>query len=191
MILEKKIFLDAEFTGLHRGATLISLALVADSGEEFYAEFTDYDASQLTDWVRVNVLPHLFLTDANKRLTDWKRLHVKGSKHDVVASLRRWLAQFGEKDNRLQVWADCPSWDWMLFCDLFGGAFGIPPSIHYMPMDMATVFYLKTGNPDVNRRQFVANRIDTLKLTQHHALYDAYILKECFKVLLADERLSL
>jgi len=31
-----KVFLDTEFTGLHQGTSLISLALVAESGEEFY-----------------------------------------------------------------------------------------------------------------------------------------------------------
>lgn len=42
-----KIFLDTEFTGLHQNAALISLAMVAETGEEFYAEFNDYDESQI------------------------------------------------------------------------------------------------------------------------------------------------
>jgi len=52
------LFLDTEFTGLHQQATLISLALVAEDGQAFYAEFTDYDASQCDDWIQKNVLAH-------------------------------------------------------------------------------------------------------------------------------------
>lgn len=51
-----KVFFDTEFTGLHQGTTLISIGLVAESGEEFYAEFNDYDASQINDWIDINVL---------------------------------------------------------------------------------------------------------------------------------------
>ncbi len=45
------IFLDTEFTGLTQSTQLISLALVADTGEEFYAEFTDYELEDASDWM--------------------------------------------------------------------------------------------------------------------------------------------
>ena len=38
-----KIFLDTEFTGLHRNASLISIGLAAENGDVFYGELTDYD----------------------------------------------------------------------------------------------------------------------------------------------------
>jgi hypothetical protein len=38
-----KLFLDTEFTGLHQNTTLISIGLIADTGDTFYAELTDYD----------------------------------------------------------------------------------------------------------------------------------------------------
>jgi len=47
----KNIFLDMEFTGLRQSTQLISLALVADTGEKFYAEFTDYDLDDKKDWM--------------------------------------------------------------------------------------------------------------------------------------------
>ncbi len=47
----KTILLDTEFTGLTQFTQLISLALVADTGEEFYAEFTDYDLDDKKDWM--------------------------------------------------------------------------------------------------------------------------------------------
>ena len=39
-----KIFLDCEFTQLNQYSKLISLALVSESGEEFYVELTDRGA---------------------------------------------------------------------------------------------------------------------------------------------------
>ncbi len=56
-----KIFFDTEFTGLHKNTTLISIGCVADSGETFYAELTDYDKSQLNDWIKENVISGLSL----------------------------------------------------------------------------------------------------------------------------------
>jgi uncharacterized protein YprB with RNaseH-like and TPR domain len=35
-----KLFLDTEFTGLHQNTTLISIGLIADTGDTFYAELT-------------------------------------------------------------------------------------------------------------------------------------------------------
>lgn len=40
-----KAFFDTEFTGLHNGATLLSIGIVYEDGHKFYAELTDYDKS--------------------------------------------------------------------------------------------------------------------------------------------------
>jgi hypothetical protein len=54
-----KLFLDTEFNGF--GGKLISMALVPENelAPEFYIELEIKD--QLEPWVRVNVVPHLFL----------------------------------------------------------------------------------------------------------------------------------
>ena len=54
-----KIFLDTEFTGLHKNTTLISAGLVSECGKTFYAEFSDYDKSQINDWLQDNVIKNL------------------------------------------------------------------------------------------------------------------------------------
>ena len=50
------VFLDTEFTDFVR-PDLLSLALVAEDGQEFYAERTDYPAGQCSEFVREIVLP--------------------------------------------------------------------------------------------------------------------------------------
>ena len=53
------VFMDTEFTGLHKNTTLISIGCSVSEDVEFYAEFSDYDESQVTPWIRENVLSHL------------------------------------------------------------------------------------------------------------------------------------
>lgn len=52
------VFLDTEFTDFAKHG-LISLALVAEDGAEFYAERTDYRHEDCSDFVRQEVLPLL------------------------------------------------------------------------------------------------------------------------------------
>ena len=47
-----KVFLDTEFTGLRQNTTLVSIGLVAENGDTFYAELTDYDKSQVDHWLQ-------------------------------------------------------------------------------------------------------------------------------------------
>jgi hypothetical protein len=57
-----RIYYDAEFTGLNRNTSLISIGLVSDTGTSFYAEFTDYDPTQVTEWIQNNVIQNLIMT---------------------------------------------------------------------------------------------------------------------------------
>jgi 3' exoribonuclease, RNase T-like len=52
------VFLDTEFTDFVK-PDLISIALVAEDGREFYAERTDYRHDDCNDFVRETVLPLL------------------------------------------------------------------------------------------------------------------------------------
>ncbi len=58
-VIFMKIFFDTEFTGLHQNTTLISIGCVAEDDRQFYAEFTDYDRSQVDDWIKLNVIDKL------------------------------------------------------------------------------------------------------------------------------------
>src|ERR1035437_7527342 len=114
----KKIFLDTEFTGLHQKTTLISLATVAESGEEFYAEFTDYDRTQINDWLNKNIISNLWITNNQTFDRSQNGTYLKGDRITIKESLQRWLGQF----EGVEIWADVLAYDWVLFCELFGGA---------------------------------------------------------------------
>ena len=60
-----KVYYDAEFTGLNRNTDLISIGLVSEYGNYFYAEFIDYDKTKITPWIRDNVIRNLEYNNLN------------------------------------------------------------------------------------------------------------------------------
>lgn len=174
----QRIFLDTEFTGLHQHAGLISLGLAAGHGRVFYAELTDFDRAQANEWVVANVLPALSgdLPPAATADTGGPEVFVSGARADVAAALRRWFGQFGGRHS-VEIWADVLAWDWVLFCELFGGPFGLPEQIHYIPRDLSTLLALRGTDPDTTREELgrVAWSHPVLRLEKHHALYDALL----------------
>lgn len=169
-----KIFFDTEFTGLHQNTTLISIGLVSECGKTFYAELTDYDKSQIDEWLQSNVIDNLLFNPEDTQMTepsnDW---NVCGNKVYVTMRLKYWLRQF----EQIEMWSDCLSYDWVLFCQLFGHAFNIPKNVYYIPFDICTLFKLQGIDPDVNREYFADYKTNS---TKHNALHDARVIKECF-----------
>ncbi len=145
------IYFDTEFTGLYQNTTLISIGLVSEDGETFYAELTDFDRRQIDQWIQENVIDSLWLVgDENSWRGTVENYLVKGSRAKVVQRLREWLirqstknAVYGDMRNvfpdrhpqKLEMWSDCYAYDWVLFCDLFGGAMNVPDCVYYIPFD--------------------------------------------------------
>lgn len=174
----KKLFMDMEFTGLTQKTSLISLALISETGDSFYAEFSDYDVKQLDRWLIDNVINNLFfnlydrLIHINVAECSFK---MKGDTKRVVEELTKWLKEQGS----VEIWGDCLAYDWVLFCELFGGALNLPPNVYYIPFDICTLFSVKNIDPDINRCFFIG----TNSSNQHNALDDALVIKECFNKL--------
>lgn len=171
-----KVFFDTEFTGLHQNTTLISIGLIAETQESFYAELTDYNESQVDNWIMENVISQLCLDDSY--VHDKRRVVIKGHTDEVADELRRWLSQF----DKVELWSDCLSYDFVLFCQLYGHAFKIPKNVYYIPFDICTLFKIKGIDPDISREEFVAPGIP-LSGEKHHALYDAEIIEMCYNKL--------
>lgn len=195
-----RIFLDAEFTKLHKNADIISIGLITETDRMFYAESTSFGIGQCNDWVKENVLPNLILDDGI--LTEHSIMaegcgeifQIKSSIEQIAYALRAWLPV----DKQIEVWGDCLSYDWVLFCDLFGGAEEIPKNIHYIPFDIATLFKAKGLDPDLDREDFTGlaeTKIllgeNVVSLKKHNALRDAVVIKECHNKLSLSEKVKL
>ena len=171
-----KLFFDAEFTGLHQGTTLISLALVAETNETFYAEFTDYDLFQVDDWIRNNVIANL----TGPEEVPEPSVSMVGDTNEVRCELIKWIQQF----SKVEVWGDHLAWDWVLFCEIFGGAFFIPINVYYIPFDICTLFRMRGIDSDITREDFVGNAAWLAgEKVKHNSLWDALIIKACYEKL--------
>lgn len=160
-----KIFFDCEFTGLHQKTTLISIGFISECGKTFYAEFNDYDKTQIDEWLQKNVIDKLKFKDPASTLEDNHyiatrvnnpppsdlynsfSLEMRDDTSVIAHQLLQWLEQFAQ----IEIWSDCLSFDWVLFCNLFGHAFKIPENVYYIPFDICTLFKAKGIDPDIDR----------------------------------------
>jgi len=202
-----RLYFDTEFTGLHQNTTLISIGIISDTAKAFYGEFTDYDDLQIDDWIWKNVILKLKYVDSifrtgsksYQQINDGKRgvyeyetllenqvpqnlmngisdtsvYECAGDTKFVSERLKEWLSTF----ERCEMYGDVYAYDWVLFCELFGGARKVPSNICYIPQDLATALRQNGIDPDISRMEF--SRVGTPML--HNSLADAWALKACFE----------
>lgn len=181
-----QLFLDTEFTGLHQQATLISLALYQDEESYFYAEFTGIDAQSLSEWLQQHVISKL---DYNNETTFYQKesgvTRIKDTPERITSELKAWLQPF----TLVEIWADVLAYDWVLFCQLFGGAMQIPSNIFYAPFDLATALMLHGAIKPAGQYEGDVSRFDFAgmdKAKQHHALEDCRAEKACWDKIKTD-----
>ncbi len=179
-----RLYYDSEFTGLHQATTLISIGLCSEDGAAFYAEFSDYDADQCDDWLRTQVVTKTRWLSRNQagpidtREEDTRL--VLGNRKHVRRALSDWLGQWPN----IEIWSDCLAYDWVLFCELFGGARHLPANLHYIPLDLATALQQQGLDPDLDRADFAGLN----NSVQHNALDDARIIRACHQKLLREHQ---
>ena len=161
-----KIFFDTEFTGLQQDTTLISIGLVDEDNNTFYAELNDYNENQIDIWILNNVIKNLALPEEHKSTM------VK-----LRENLSIWLAQY----EKIEIWSDCLAYDWVLFNQIWGHAFKIPKNIYYIPFDICTLFKIKGIDPDIDRENFAFNGRIPEQTDKHNALWDAKVIKSCYE----------
>lgn len=202
-----KIFYDSEFTGLHRKTSLISLGMVTEYGDSFYAEFLGYKRSQCDEWINNNVIKNLIFKDRRTYQTFYdgtgENTHVKakGSIREIRDIMMPWfrkvLATSGK--DKIQFVSDCDTYDMMLLNDIIsptGCTIDLPPEFDYISLDICTMFFINNIDPDVNRIEFLESQnvniddiIDTGVMigmkggNTHNSLFDAAVIKACFNIL--------
>lgn len=113
-----RVYLDTEFTSLNRSeARLISLALVAPGGKEFYVELPDaWTPADCSAFVIETVLPQL-----------------DEAKHGrTIEQARDELFAFLQSLGPVEIITDAPAHDWPLLLWLAGPA-GLPANVRPEP----------------------------------------------------------
>lgn len=92
-----RLFLDTEFTSLAPGNKLISIALVDEDENYFYAELTDtYTLDDCSDFVKTDVLPYL------------KGGRYSMTMHDCSFDIANWIEN---RNVSCIIASDAPTWD--------------------------------------------------------------------------------
>ena len=165
------LYFDAEFTGLHKDTTLISIGIVSASGESFYAELNDFADYQITPWIEEK--------GENKELAELldkeNTVFVVGSKYEVRESLLEWLKHF---ESDIQFVSDVSHYDFVLLVDLLASsALELPncisASCHDINQDIARVLRISEKEAfDLSREQLLTKLGKSLpKGVKHNALY--------------------
>ena len=149
------LFLDTEFTSLDE-PDLISIGLSSeDGGHEFYAERTDFDRLDCSEFVRAAVLPKL-----------GRPMGVPGGTLNwaaLGATLWEWLAQIQIEHGDVRVAFDYPADQELMVSALDGD---VPPGVTFQNI----AYFLNWSGCTRKDRGTDVN--------WHHSLWDARALRE-------------
>src|SRR5260370_5135562 len=166
----KRYWLDTEFIEDERVIDLISIGIVCEDGREFYRQSCEFDPSKASDWVVENVLSHLGLcpwvavagnpNDLRKFIA--RELHVhehgqcldqqRGWVHNCPwrdrAHLQYEIKLFLDPDKHgiPEIWTYYGSYDWVVFCQIFGKMVDLPSGFPMYTRDIKQ-FCDMLGNP--------------------------------------------
>jgi len=149
-----RVFLDTEFSGLVVDPKLISIGLVSEGGQTFYAELADtYSQEDVSDFARMAVLPHL---EGGTALMTMRELGER---------LAAWLTAFGAP---VKLATDSRAWDWPWVQEIFYELGTWPENLDGKPL-LLTVNCLN----DMDRFNDAVEKAFASGLRRHHALDDA------------------
>lgn len=153
-----RYFLDTEFSerGAHQPIDLISIAVVAEDGREFYAISSEFSAADCNPWVVENVIPHL--GDSTPVTLD-----------NIRYRLERFVWGAEGKPEFYGYYAD---YDWVVLCQIFGAMVNLPKGWPRYCLDLKQ-WCVQLGNPKLPQQSS----------TEHNALYDARWNKQAWEFL--------
>jgi hypothetical protein len=190
----KNVYMDLEFTGLQQQTVLISIGLVADTGETFYAENLGYSCPEhfttLDDakFFEENIKPSLMFygTKAATVEREGRSYRVAGQPYLIRSFLEEWFQKLSgfvvPPEGYFQIVGDVCTYDWVVFCNLWKHALNVPSYIYYIPFDIATMLPLCGYDSDTNRESLIEETVlktvlKTVNNKKHNALYDAKTIR--------------
>lgn len=166
-----RFFLDTEFieSGRLDPIQLVSIALVSDHGNEFYAVSSEFDPLAANDFVRENVFPHLGIAGIPVR-----EIHQKILDFIEEEALHTNDGTKSKYDSGPEFWGYYADYDWVVFCQIFGSMTNLPNGWPMWCRDLKQLCdYL--GDPELPKQIS----------TEHNALNDARWNRKIFDFLKA------
>jgi len=149
-----KYFYDTEFDEDGRTIELISLAMVAEDGREFYRVSNEFEPARCNAFVQANVLPHL---PAKDLWIDRKQMRTE-------------LLDFIGADEHPELWAYYAAYDHVALAQLWGPMIDLPKPLPMWTNDLMQECQ-RLGNP----------KLPEQSSGEHDALEDARWLKHRYE----------
>jgi hypothetical protein len=159
-----RYWFDTEFIEDGKTIDLISIGIIAEDGRDLYAESLDADLSKANEWVRENVIAHLWSRQADKREANiWSRdVGIGGllSRKNIAREIEAFCDP--ETYGKPEIWAYYADYDWVALCQLFGRMVDLPKGWPMYCRDIKQWADM-LGGP----------RLPKQESGEHHALVDA------------------
>jgi hypothetical protein len=180
-----RIAYDTEFLEDGQTIELISIGMISDDGDEYYAVNDDAPWRRIRkhEWLMQNVVPQLPQPHGDWRnnmphrwLCDRADAVVR-PREDVARRVREFILcarRRSENGHPLELWADYAAYDHVVLAQLFGPMVDLPPGIPMFTHDF---------QHELSRRGLRRDdpRLPTQAAGVHHALADARHLMKCLR----------
>jgi len=179
-----RVFYDTEFLEDGKTIELISIGLVTDDGQAYYAVNSDcpWDRILRHDWLVRNVVPHLPLTPESQPALESYLNSQTNATRTALASIQLDPARTAVKPHRsianevrdflwaaahtgqgnLELWAWYGAYDHVALAQLWGPMIDLPDGVPMWTNDLRQESY-RLGNPEMPAQEG----------TEHNALEDA------------------
>ncbi|MEH2033374.1 MAG: 3'-5' exoribonuclease [Nostoc sp.] len=172
--------MDSEF--IEDGSTieLISIGIVAEDGREFYAINWNCDFTKANDWVKANVLPHLPFCPIDRPAKGQGLWQSRSDIKNAIASFVGCEYKGGKSPHyalkegiqKPEFWTYYGSYDWVVFCQLFGAMIDLPKGLPMYTNDIKQ-WCKQLGDPELPKQG----------KGEHNALADAHWNKQAWEFL--------
>jgi hypothetical protein len=175
-----RIFLDFEFieSGFGKPIHPLSVGMVRDDGEEYYAEYAGAPLFMSNNFVKTHVLPNM--KSYNKR---WNVLIGEGATQaDIIDPLPELLAKPKDKirseiiefvGEKPEFWGYYCDYDWVCLCLTMGIMSQLPNDWPMFCLDLRQEMYMNSITKD-------SIVVDFPQLDTHNALHDAKWNKQAY-----------
>jgi hypothetical protein len=165
-----RIFIDTEFLEDGRTIDLISIGIVAENGDEYYAVIRDdgiLHRAVNRDWLRENVIsslpvrvwqPSMYATWTGAWDENHPDFAAVKPREQIADEVRQFILSFPDP----QLWAWYSAYDHVALCQLFGAMIDLPDGIPMFTNDLKQEC-VRLGDP----------RVPEQETGQHNALADA------------------
>jgi hypothetical protein len=175
-----KIFYDTEFLEDGRTIDLISIGMVREDGEEYYAVSEDAATRKLRrrirkhDWLMANVVPSLpkFHGDANLYAPDRWLFNYSDPCVKSRGGIAREVRDFIVATPDPELWASYGAYDHVVLCQLWGSMVDLPQGVPMWTNDLQQESG-RLGNPELPEQ--AAGKHNALEDARHNRAVGSFL----------------